>query len=116
MAISVVGIDEYMRELERIRREVSPEGLRASMDLAAGMAHRYAAGVVHVDTGRLKNSLYWDVSRNAQSVIGRVATNVEYAPFEHQRGGTHAFFDRTVEEEGANIQRLFTQRILGSNR
>lgn len=78
--------------------------------LAAGMFQRYVLGIVHVDTGRLKNSMFVDGPHSqGNDLFAWVATNVEYAPHEEARGGGHAFFRRAIAEEGPAIQDLFAR-------
>lgn len=115
--VNRAGVDDLaalQQELGRLLYEVDPQGgLEETVTLVAGMLHRYSAGIVHVDTGRLKNSLFWNVEHRSGSVMGHVATNVEYAPAEEARGGTHAFFARTRREEGPRAEELFGVRIFG---
>lgn len=118
--LRVTGLDELRAELERLRDATDPRGgARDTMDLAVGMLHRYAAGIVAVDEGRLMNSLFTDVYTRGNSLFGLVATNVEYAiPVERRpapagggRGGS--YFARTVAEEGPNVNSLFGAAIMG---
>lgn len=88
--------------------------LAQAMTLALNQLHRYASGIVHVDTGRLKNSLFVAPPVQQQNaLVGAVATNVEYAIYEHNRGGDHAFFQRTIEEEGPAVNDLFSASLGG---
>lgn len=113
-AASVRELEALQRELDRLATEVNPEdGLATTLTLAIGMLHRYGAAVVHVDTGRLKNSLFWDVQANAQRASAIWGTNVEYSIYENARGGEHAFVDRTARTEGPNVEHLFMVRISG---
>lgn len=101
MSADVRDLAEAQRGLKQLIQNVSANGdLEGHMVLALGQLHRYASSIVHVDTGRLKNSLFVDTERSRNDLIGYVATNVEYAPMEEGRGGSHAFFGRTVAEEG----------------
>jgi phage gpG-like protein len=77
--------------------------MRNQLTLALLQLQRYALGIVHVDTGRLKNSIFTELESRGNDLLGYVATNVEYAPFEEFRGGGHAFFGRTVKEEGPHV-------------
>lgn len=111
---SIRELEALQQELARLLREVDPnQGLEESMTLALGMLHRFAAGIVHVDTGRLKNSLHWQTHNTQKSVFGSMGTNVSYSVFENARGGTHAFMDRTEREEGRNVADIFNVRIVG---
>lgn len=102
MGARVSGLEEAQRELQRMLAAVDPgDGLGNAIQLGLVQLHRYATGIVHVDTGRLKNSLFWEMAGDA---TGYVATNVAYGIHEERRGGEHAFFRRTVAEEGPSVQ------------
>ena len=74
----------------------------------------YAQKITHVDTGGLKASHRIKISRSqlrgevfldpgaSRSDGGRPA---QYGFFEHERGGTHAFYRRTVKEAGNRLGR-----------
>ena len=98
--------------IDRQLELLSADNKEQVMQMALGMLHRHAVGIVHVDTGRLKNSLFWDLPQRRQNTLtGRVATNVEYAPFEERRGGSHAFFERTIRDEGRAVNDLFATQL-----
>ncbi len=100
----VRGLEEAQARMVELLREIGAGGgLEAIIGRATLRAHRYATMIVHVDTGRLKNSLYPRVTGKGNDVYGVVGTNVVYAPIEEARGGGHAFFGRTVREEGPAI-------------
>jgi len=102
--VEIQGLAETQARLERLLTDVDPgDGLRA---VFAGMtlrAHRYATGITHVITGRLKNSHFPRVRVRGNEIYGVVGTNVAYAKAEHDRGGSHAFYDRVVAEDGPGI-------------
>lgn len=102
----VEGLEEAQRKLRRLLQELGAggqPGLKGIISRATLRAHRYASMIVHVDTGRLKNSLHPRVEGKGNNIYGVVGTNVVYAPYEHARGGSHAFFRRTADEEGHAI-------------
>lgn len=82
--------------------------------------HRYAAIITHVDTGALRAShrmkvldtrgaVYVDPgARNPRSGI-RV---VSYGKDEEERGGSHAFYGRTVSEIGGQVLREGTRIVI----
>lgn len=114
---SVRQLEALQQELARLAHEVDPQGgVRDTLTLAVGMLHRYGSAIVHVDTGRLKNSLFWDVTTNRLRSSAAWGTNVQYGIYENARGGDHAFVDRTAREEGPNVARLFGVRISGGQR
>lgn len=112
---SVHQLEELQRELQRLQQEVSPEGMEATLTLAVGMLHRYGSGIVHVDTGRLKNSLFWRVQSGERRGSAVWGTNVQYSVYEEARGGDHAFVGRTARGEGPNVARIFGVRIAGGH-
>lgn len=104
MGASVEELAEAQEGLQQLILAASPRGgLRAEMVLALGQLHRYAVSIIHVVTGRLKNSLFWETEQRGNDLLGHVATNVDYALAEENRGGSHAFATRTVREEGPNV-------------
>lgn len=114
MSADVRELEALQRELQRLQMEVDPaRGLGDTMTLAVGTLHRYGAGVVHTDLGRLKNSLFWDVQSSERRASAIWGTNVQYGIYENARGGDHAFVERTRNEEGPNVERLFHVRISG---
>lgn len=115
-AASVRDLEALQRELNRLQSEVEPEGIKATLTLAIGQLHRYGSGIVHVDTGRLKNSLFWDVQAGQQRASAIWGTNVSYSIYENARGGSHAFVDRTAREEGPMVEQTFAVRISGGDR
>lgn len=108
MDAKILGIPEAQRTIRDMDWAVRGDrGMQSNLLLALMQLHRYATGIVHVDTGRLKNSLFWALERSTpEGTSGIVATNVSYALAEHSRGGGHAFFARTVREEGKNVNSM----------
>lgn len=110
---SVHELEALQRELARLQQEVSPAGVEATLTLAIGQLHRYGSAIVHVDTGRLKNSLFWKVNSGERRASALWGTNVAYSIFENARGGDHEFVGRTAREEGPHVARTFGVRISG---
>mgnify|MGYP001566626283 CR=1 FL=1 len=106
MTMSVEGLKAAQDELGRLTLAVATKsggGLRNTLLLALLQMQRYALGIVHVKTGRLKNSIFTDLETAGNDLLGHVATNVEYAFFEESRGRDHAYFARTVKGEGPHV-------------
>lgn len=118
ISVSTAGLAELQTEVQRLALAVSTKpggGLRNDLLLTLLQLQRYALGIVHVDTGRLKNSIFTEIEAHGNDLIGHVATNVAYAPFEERRGGSHAFFARTVRDEGPNVVNdLFSPIVQGA--
>jgi hypothetical protein len=114
MEISVKGLEELQAENQRLMAAVSTQpggGMRNSMALALLQMQRYAIGITHVKTGRLKNSIFVEQEARGNTLVGHIATNVAYAIHEEDRGGDHAFFARTVREEGPRINSIFDSAV-----
>lgn len=113
--IEIKGLRETQARMERLLEEISAQGgLEAIVAKGTLRAHRYAVGITHVwhiHGGRLKNSHFPRVQAAGNQVHGVVGTNVVYAPIEHNRGRTHAFYARTVAEDGAAIVAMMEQDI-----
>lgn len=104
LRVELDGLQETQQNLVVLLEEVGAGGgLQAIIARATLRAHRYASTIVHVLTGRLKNSLFPRVFSKGNQAYGVIGTNVVYAPVEHARGGSHAFFQRTVDEDGQGI-------------
>lgn len=102
--LEIRGLRETRARLKQALERLSANGdLEALVAAATLRAHRYTVGITHVDTGRLKNSHFPTVQAAGNQVYGVVGTNVVYAIYEHNRGGSHAFYKRTVKEEGPAI-------------
>ena len=100
-------------------KKVQAQMVRAARELESGNAaqeaiqfvtlgmHRYMTIVVHVRTGRLKNSLFPEIN----GLHGRIFTNVNYAPYEEARGGTHAFMERTAKQAYPPLAKNALERL-----
>lgn len=112
--ISVENLEEIQGKMRDAVSELRGPGVEGAVAFATLRLHRHMTGIVHVDTGRLKNSLYPQVRRDPLSgeTVGRIFTNVLYAPYEEARGGGHAFMDRTRREDGPAALEQLRARIL----
>lgn len=113
LQVELDGLKETQDALVIALHNVSAQGgLREVVAKGTLRAHAYASKIVHVDTGRLKNSLFPIVEGSGNDVFGVVGTNVAYAPYEHERGGKHAFFARTETEDGPAIIAMMQNDLL----
>lgn len=96
MDMHVKGLKEAQRAMVNTVAALEPNGpAQAAIQFATLGAHRYMTTIVHVRTGRLKNSLFPEID----GLTGEIITNVNYAPYEEARGGPHAFMQRTQDEQ-----------------
>jgi hypothetical protein len=95
MQLEARNLKQVQNRMLRAARELEPgnAATEAIQFVTLGM-HRYMTIIVHVRTGRLKNSLFPEI----KGTRGRIFTNVNYAPFEESRGGPHAFMERTAKQ------------------
>ena len=106
MPVSIQGIQQTQAQLNRLAANNSPDSVvAAAVEGATQAAHRYAVYVTHVDTGALKGAhaytvrgAHGEVYINPRAQRSDGARPANYGPYEHARGGTHAFYDRTVSE------------------
>lgn len=120
MTVSVQGLREAQANLERINAELNPNGMRSTLNLAAGMVHRYLMGlgqdtppiqqrgVLPVITGRLKNSFFWGVRVQAGEAVGFVQSNIAYGPRVNDR---RQFVERTVKDMEQPVLDLVGARV-----
>lgn len=111
MGVQIYGIQRAQAGILRAANAARVDGgLRSAVKGATVTAHRYAVSITHVDTGALKNAHAIDVrgdrgqiyiSPSARRSDGRHPA--QYGPHEHARGGSHAFYERTVREAGRMI-------------
>ena len=121
---SVQGQREAVEAVQRIEREIA--GANGAFSRAVGRASesamRYAREVSHIVTGELQGShrARYVGSKRAEVYIDPSVVNVlgkkpgEYGPYEHQRGGAHAFYARTVSEYGPQILAEAAGAFVGS--
>ena len=128
--LSIEGIQEVQqRNLKRIAA-MQPSGeVGAAVRDAIVALHRYAVAITHVGKyqrigttvggGSLRASHRMEVDGLSGMVyIDPSAKNprsktkpVEYGVYENARGGEHAFYDRTVNEEGPKVSNMVAGRI-----
>ena len=114
MELTIRGLQEAQKANEKVIAAVKPRGaLGRAVQIGTTRVHRYAVGVSHVDTGAMRASHRMEVrglggrvflDRAARNPRGSKLTH-EYGYYEHQRGGSHAFYLRTVAEAGRRILR-----------
>jgi len=127
--ISLEGLQEALEQNARRIAALKPGGARAkAVQYGITALHRYAVSITHVwkyKGGGLRASHRMEVSEGGEHgriYIDPTAVNprgqrpAEYGPYEHARGGSHAFYDRTLSEHGpqvtAEMQRMITEGIL----
>ena len=122
---NIKGIQELQnKNLKRIAA-LRPSGA-AGRTIRYGLTrlHRYAVSITHVwkyKGGGLRAShrmgidgLRGRIYIDPTAVNPRGQKPAEYGPYEHARGGIHAFYDRTVEEEGPETMRRMKDMVYRS--
>jgi hypothetical protein len=116
VTMTIKGLQEAQQANQRRLAELKPTGaLGRAIQYATATLQRHAIGVTHVDTGSLRAShrmrleagglrgvIYIDPS--AVNPRSGQKTSV-YGPHEHARGGSHAFYARTVSEAGPQVEK-----------
>lgn len=104
----IQGLQDAQDAMLRGVLALRPEGaLGEAVKATAIRLHRYASAITHVDTGALRLSHTIRLAKGqAEIFINPAARNPRggrpavYGPYEHARGGTHAFYRRTVTDRG----------------
>lgn len=121
MRMTISGIQQAQEANLRMMAAVKPTGAldRASRE-AAVQAQRIATVVTHRDTGALAAShriramgpARHEVFIDSSAVNPRGGRPSVYGPWEHARGGSHAFYQVVVDEYGKDLQRAAMVELL----
>lgn len=117
---TIRGLQEAQAANVRMMAQLTPSGTMGVVvrDVLIDL-HRYATAITHVDTGALRAShrmilrgLEGEIfiepgARNPRSG----AKTAEYGEAEEARGGSHAFYSRTTNEEGEKALGRARQRL-----
>lgn len=104
----IYGMQRAQADNQQMLMASKPEGeFGEAVDFAVKHALAYAIRVTHVDRGWLKAS-HRGRRAGLKGMVyiapqGGEDDPAEYGPYEHARGGSHAFYDRTIEEAGDQI-------------
>jgi hypothetical protein len=108
LSIQVFNLEDVDRGMETVITAVHHRrGLIAVQNAVLNVLYKYSVGIVHEETGALKSAIGVDrlagELRLDPSVIKtdpprRNQFPYQYGAAEHDRGGTHAFFKRAVDE------------------
>ena len=106
--MTIRGLQKAQEWNLRAQAALTPKGAlgRAVQFVTIGL-HRLSVAYAHVDFGAMKASIRLEV--NLSKMFGKVyidprAVNrsgkrpAEYGVYEHERGGSHAFFDRAMND------------------
>jgi hypothetical protein len=116
--LGIEGIQEAQADNARKIAALKPRGAygRFIKDVVTAL-HRYAVTITHVwhykggglrASHRMKlepSKLYGEIYIDPKSVNPRGQKPSVYGPYEEKRGGTHAFYNRTVKEAGDKVVR-----------
>ncbi len=129
------GLERLQAANRKLLDGINPKlGLYEGVKVATQILHNYAILITHVQTGTLARAHIVDYAAGGvqtfrvgfpivDKAIGRIYINpaarnpvtgkmpAEYGPLEHRKGGTHAFYRRTVDERGAYAGGVAIRRI-----
>ena len=108
---TITGIQELQQANTKLIASLQPSGaLGRAIQYAVIQADRYAVSITHVVSGALRASLRMEVDGLHGSIyIDPSTVNPSgqkpfvYGAIEEARGGSHAFFQRTLNEAGDMI-------------
>lgn len=123
MDVEIQGLREAQQDNVSMIRALTPQsGLGEAVRAILLDVGRYAGNITHEDTGTLRTSHWMEMDglegtlsiregvRNPRS--GKLSS--EYGPFEHNRGGSHAFYERTYSERGDRALEIGAAAMLRS--
>lgn len=112
--VSIEGIQELQAYNVRAIASLRPDGVAGeAVQYGTAEVHRYAVAITHVITGSLRGTHRMAIEGGGER--GRISLDPGtinprtrqkpsvYGVGEHERGGSHAFYDRTVDERGKYI-------------
>lgn len=108
ISLTIEGIREAQNANERAFHAIQPDtGLGRAVQVAAEHLHRYAINITHRDTTALAGSHRLEMNARARAILSIDPETInpyghrpsEYGVYEHARGGSHAFYERTIEED-----------------
>lgn len=116
ITLDISGIQNAQaRNLRRIAA-IRPGGaFEREIQLLAFETHRVAVAYTHVDTGSLRASQRIDyLGRRARIYLDPYAINprsgrrpATYGPYENARGGSHAFYDLTLQDLRSRVNMTY---------
>ena len=106
--VDITGIEDARRAMEQAVRAMRPnDAFGKALKATTEHAYLYARQITHIDTGALRAShrmqffgKYAEIYPDPAAVRSDNKRPAEYAIYEHNRGGAHAFYARTVLEDG----------------
>lgn len=112
--MGIRGIQEAQQANVKMIDAMKPQGALGNMiKVLISQAHRYAVTITHRESGALAASERMEMTEltgriyiDPDAVNPRGFRPADYGLIEEQRGGTHAFFRRTVEE---HVPRVFEE-------
>lgn len=122
ITVRAQGIEQAKQMLRRAERAVTPRGaLGTGIRKGLTLLQIYAAGITHRDTGTLSAAhLIQYASGKGYVYPSPYAINPKsrkpasyYGPFEEARGGSHAFYRRTVDAMEDRVVATVTDEIAG---
>jgi len=116
IAVDIHGIQALQTANVKMIHALKPSNaLGRAVRWATTAVHRYVVRITHVDTSALRRSHQMSYRESHNKARGIVDINPytrnpkhgipprKYGPVEHQRGGSHAFYERTYYEAGPRI-------------
>lgn len=85
-----VDNSEFVKSIQAAGDTIIPEEIRKSMQKACMLIKREAVEKCPVDMGQLRASIHYETQIYKDKVVGRIGSNLEYAPYVHQGTGIYA--------------------------
>jgi hypothetical protein len=129
MKLTLRGLQQAQAANNRSIAALKPNNaLGRGIVYATTALHRYTVAITHVwryKGGGLRAGHRMQIDQQATSIHGMIYIDPQavnprgqkpsiYGPFEHARGGDHAFYARAVDEAGERVAKQAVRIIYGS--
>jgi HK97 gp10 family phage protein len=112
MAMIIQGLAQLQTKLTRMQNNRAQ--LRSAMNQSTALVDGEAKTIVPVDTGALRSSIHASVDETPASIVGKVATGLEYAPhveFGTVKMGAQPYLFPALQRNRGRIQKLFAGAV-----
>lgn len=79
----------FVKSIQECKTQI-PEMVRRNVQQACLLVKKEAIKACPVDNGILRASIHYETDINNREIVGRIGSNLEYAPYVHQGTGIYA--------------------------
>lgn len=115
ISVKVRGDKEIDKKLKQLAKK-NPEALKDVISKSVILIQGKAKDKAPVDTGRLQNSIVFEVKKTKKGYTGKVGTSLEYAPYVEMgtsRMNARPYLMPAMTESRSDIKRFLIAAIKG---